>query len=153
MSILILGPKHLKRSLNVFLQPLIEELKELWSTGAQTYDCSTKTNFTMREVLLWTISDFPAYGILSEWTTHGRLACPYYMESTCAFQLKHGRKTSWFDCHRIYLPINHPYRRNKILFRSKVVVRDTAPPYLSAEEIEKDIDYYGSEEKVSKGGN
>ena len=30
MSILIHWPKHPKRSLDVFLQPLIEELKELW---------------------------------------------------------------------------------------------------------------------------
>ena len=153
MSILIPGPKHPKRSLDVFLQPLIEELKELWSTGVQTYDCSTKTNFTMRAVLLWTISDFPAYGMLSGWTTHGRLSCPYCMGSTDAFQLKNGRKTSWFDCHRRFLPINHPYRRNKKLFRSKRVVRDTAPPYLSGEEIEKDIDYYGGLSTVSKGGN
>ena len=153
MSILIPGPKHPKRSLDIFLQPLIEELKELWSTGVQTYDCSTRTNFTMRAVLLWTISDFPAYGMLSGWTTHGRLACPYCMGSTDAFQLKNGRKTSWFDCHRRFLPIIHPYRRNKTLFRSKRVVRDTAPPYLSGEDIEKDIDYYGAQETVKRGGN
>ena len=64
MSILILGPKHLNWSLDVFLQPLIEELNELWSTGAHTYDCSTKTNFAMRALLLWTINDFPAYEML-----------------------------------------------------------------------------------------
>ena len=153
MSILIPGPKQPKSSLHVFLQPLIEELKKLWSTGVQTYDCSTRTNFTMRAVLLWTISDFPAYMMLSGWTTHGRLSCPYCMGSTDAFQLKNGRKTSWFDCHRRFLPINHPYRRNKKLFQSKRVVRDTAPPYLSGEEIEKDIDYYGAQDTVKKGGN
>ena len=153
MSILIHGPKHPKRSVDVFLQPLIEELKELWSTGVQTYDCSTSTNFTMRAVLLWTISDFPEYGMLSGWTTHGRVSCPYCMESTDAFQLKNGRKTSWFDCHRRFLPINHPYRRNKKLFRSKRVVRDTAPPYLSGEEIEKDIDYYDAQDTIKKGDN
>ncbi|XP_056864031.1 uncharacterized protein LOC130511177 [Raphanus sativus] len=72
LTILIPGPKHPKRSLDVFLQPLIQELKELSSEGVRTYDCSTKTNFTMRAVLLWMISDFPAYGMLSGWTTHGR---------------------------------------------------------------------------------
>ena len=107
----------------------------------------------MRAVFLWTISDFAAYGMLSGWTTHGRLSCPYCMGSTDAFQLKSGRKTSWFDCLRRFLPINHSYRRNKKLFRSKRVVRDTAPPYLSKEEIEKDIDYYGAQDTVKKGGN
>ena len=67
MSILFTSQKHLKRSLDIFLQTLIDKLKELWSIGASTYDCSTKTNFTMRAVLMWTISDFPAYGTLSGW--------------------------------------------------------------------------------------
>ena len=153
LTILIPGPNHPKRSLDVFLQPLIKELKDLWSTGVRTYDCSTKTNFTMRAMLLWTISDFPAYGMLSGWTTHGRLACPYCNGTTDAFQLKNGRKTSWFDCHRRFLPIGHPYRRNKNLFRHKRVVRDTPPPYLTGEQIEAQIDYYGANETVRWGGN
>ena len=39
------------------------------------------------------------------------------------------------------------------MFPSKSVVRDTAPPYLSGEEIKKDIDYYGGQDTVKKGGN
>ena len=66
-----------KKSLDVFLQPLTKELKDLWLTGVRTYDCSTKTNFTMRAMLLWTISDFHAYGMLSGWTAHERLSCPH----------------------------------------------------------------------------
>ena len=91
LTILIHGLKHPKRSLDVFLQQLIKELKDLWSTSVRMYDCSMKTNLTM---LLWTISDFHAYGMLSEWTTHGRLSCPYCSGMTNAFQLKNGRKTS-----------------------------------------------------------
>nr|VDC93765.1 unnamed protein product [Brassica oleracea] len=68
-------------------------LQQLWAQGAETYDVSCKENFQMREVLMWTISDFPAYGMLYGWTTHGRLSCPYFQDSTDAFQLKHGRKT------------------------------------------------------------
>lgn len=153
LSILVPGPKHPKRSLDVFMQPLIHELKELWCNGARTYDCSTKKNFKMRAVLMWTISDFPAYGMLSGWTTHGRLSCPYCMNRTEAFQLKHGRKTCWFDCHRRFLPINHPYRRNKRLFRKNKVVRVPPPVYLTGEELEEQIDYYGAQETVKRGGN
>jgi len=29
---------------------------------------------------MWTINDFPTYGMLSGWGTHGRLACPHCME-------------------------------------------------------------------------
>jgi len=130
LTILIPGSNHPKKSLDIFLQPLIKELKDLWSTGVRMYDCSTKTNFTMRAMLLWTISHFPAYGMLFGWTTHERLACPYCNGTTYTFQLKNGRKTSWFDCHHRFLPIGHPYRRKKKLFRHKRVVRDTPPSYL-----------------------
>ncbi|MBW1279351.1 hypothetical protein KYD79_26520, partial [Escherichia coli] len=116
LSILVPGPKHPRRSIDVFLQPLIQELNMLWSHGVRTFDYSRKKNFTMRAVLMWTISDFPAYGMLSGWTTHGRLSCPYCQNETDAFQLKNGGKSCWFDCHRRFLPMNHPYRGNRRLF-------------------------------------
>jgi len=95
LSILVPGPEHPRRSLDVFLQPLIHELQLLWSEGVVAYDVSLKNNFVMRAVLMWTISDFPAYGMLSGWTTHGRLSCPYCQDTIDAFQLKHGKKSCW----------------------------------------------------------
>jgi len=63
---------------------LIDDLKKLWN-GVLTYDVSRKKNFMMREALMWTINDFPAYDMLSGWGTHSRLACPYCMEDTKTF--------------------------------------------------------------------
>ena len=113
LTILNSGPNHPRASLDIFLKPLIEELKELWSTGVEAYDVSLNQNFNLKAVLLWTISDFPAYGMLSGWTTHGKLACPICMEDTNAFYLPNGRKTCWFDCHRRFLPRDHPLRKNR----------------------------------------
>ena len=42
---------------------------------------SRKQNFLMRAALMWTINDFLAYGMISSWSTHGKLACPYCMEN------------------------------------------------------------------------
>ena len=53
--------------------------------GALTYDISMKHNFVMRAALMWTINDFPAYGMVSGWSTHGKLACLYCMENNKAF--------------------------------------------------------------------
>lgn len=64
LTILNSGPNHPRASLDIFLKPLIEELKELWSTGVEAYDVSLNQNFNLKAVLLWTISDFPAYGML-----------------------------------------------------------------------------------------
>jgi len=65
MSMLILGPKSPGMNIDVYLQPLIDELKELWVQGVKTWDAKEKKNFTLRALLLWTINDFPAYAMLS----------------------------------------------------------------------------------------
>ncbi|KAL0408293.1 UNVERIFIED_CONTAM: hypothetical protein Sradi_1763700 [Sesamum radiatum] len=71
LSLIIPGPANTKRLIDVYLQPLIEELVQLWQVGAQTYDASKKVFFLMRAALMWTINDFPAYGMLSSWSTAG----------------------------------------------------------------------------------
>ncbi|KAL1225344.1 hypothetical protein V5N11_009003 [Cardamine amara subsp. amara] len=107
----------------------------------------------MKAVLMWTISDLPAYGMLSGWTRHGRLSSLYCLGRTDAFQLKYGRKTSWFDCHRRFLIIRDAYRRNKTLFRRNTIVHALPPVYLTGEELEAQIDHYGAQETVKRGGN
>ncbi|KAK6773100.1 hypothetical protein RDI58_028338 [Solanum bulbocastanum] len=58
------GPKPPDNDIDVYLQPIIEELKELWD-GVETYDAHSKSNFLMCVALLWTINNFPAYRDLS----------------------------------------------------------------------------------------
>nr|GEV32213.1 hypothetical protein [Tanacetum cinerariifolium] len=55
--------------------PLIKELKTLWNDGGETYDAYRKNNFNMKDTLLWTVSDFPTYAMLSGWSTHD---CSFY---------------------------------------------------------------------------
>ena len=47
LSIIVSGPRNPKEKLDVFLQPLIAELKHLWEVSVQTYDVSSKQNFQM----------------------------------------------------------------------------------------------------------
>ncbi|XP_057990575.1 uncharacterized protein LOC131172956 [Hevea brasiliensis] len=99
LTVLVPGPRNPKDKLDVYLQPLIAELKQLWEVGVETYDASKKNNFNMRVALLWTISDFPAYSMLSGWSTAGKTACPYCRDDSDAFTLTKGGKQSWFDNH------------------------------------------------------
>jgi len=92
LSMVIPGPSSPRRNIHVCLRPLIDELTQLWSSGALTYDISRKQNFVVRAALMWTINDFPAYGMVSGWSTHGNLACLYYMENNKAFTLTNGGK-------------------------------------------------------------
>jgi len=65
------GSKNSGKKLDVFLQPLIDELKKLWIDGVNTYDIYRKENFQLRAALMY----FPAYGMLLGWSTHDKLSC------------------------------------------------------------------------------
>ncbi|XP_021767981.1 uncharacterized protein LOC110732352 [Chenopodium quinoa] len=135
LSLLVPSPKNPKGNLDVYMQPLIEELKQLWEVGANTCDISRKQNFNLRAAILWTVSDFPAYGMLSGWTTSGKKACPYFMEKSKAFWLEHGGKVSWFDCHRQFLSTNHPLRNSRTAFCKNKVDKGAPPHIMSGEEL------------------
>lgn len=38
---------------------------------------------------MWMTSEFPAYYMLSGWSTTGKLECPYCMEETQSFPSQH----------------------------------------------------------------
>lgn len=103
--VLIPGPDSPKQKLDVFLQPLIAELKQLWEVGVLAYDISSKKNFHLRAALLWIVSHFPTYSMLSDWNTGGKLAFPYCMEDTYVIRLETSKKQLWLDCHRRFLPM------------------------------------------------
>jgi hypothetical protein len=71
LSTVIPSPSSSGRNIDVCLRPLIDELTQLWSSGALTYNILRKQNFVMRSALMWTIN-----GMVSGWSTHGKLACP-----------------------------------------------------------------------------
>ena len=143
LSTVIPGPSSPGRNIDVCLRPLIDELTQLWSSGALTYDISRKQNFVMRAALMWTINDFPAYGMLSGWSTHGKLACPYCMENNKVFTLANRGKASFFYCHRCFLPLNHRYRKNRKDFFVGRVEKDVASLRLSGEELHDVVSEYG----------
>ena len=132
---LICPPKNPKKNIDVFLQPLIEELKELWVNGFATFDVSKREQFCMRAALMWTVNDFPAYGMLSGWSTAGRLGCPICMQESQAHVLKYSKKASYFDCHRAFLDDGHAYRTDKRSFIKGRVERNRPPTRLSGEAI------------------
>jgi len=52
LSMVILGPSSPSRNIDVCLHPLIDELTQLWSSGALTYDILRKQNFVIRAALI-----------------------------------------------------------------------------------------------------
>ncbi|KAL4561837.1 hypothetical protein LXL04_034017 [Taraxacum kok-saghyz] len=122
LSLLIPGLESPGNNIDIYLQPLIEEVKELWVNGLDTYDKYRDETFRMHAALTWTISDFPGYSMLSGWKTKGKFACPCCNHETCSIQLKHSKKTCYMD-HRRFLGAQHPWRRNKSAFNGKTEER------------------------------
>jgi len=137
LSLLIPGPEQPGNDIDVFLEPLIDELKLLWDDGVQTYDSVKKETFTMRAALLWTINDYPAYGNLSGWSTKGKVACGVCLNNTCSSYLKGSQKTCFMG-HRHFLDPSHPYRKEKSKFNNEIEL-EKAPPIRSGDDIEKEV--------------
>ncbi|KAH0750560.1 hypothetical protein KY290_029792 [Solanum tuberosum] len=133
LSMIIPGPNGPGDAIDTYLQPLIEELKELWEVGIETYDASTRQNFKLHASLLWTINDFPAYGNLSGWSTKGKLACPCCKKDTSSIRLTN-RKKQCFMGHRRYLPLSHKWRKETKTFDGNKEER-AAPKICSGIEI------------------
>ena len=115
LTLVILVPRNPDWSINVYLRPIIDVLKFLWSDGIRTFDVSKKQNFMMKTALMWTINNFSAYGMLSGWSTYGKLACSYCMKNIKVFQLEHHRKPCWFDCHHQFLSKHHPLKSSRTI--------------------------------------
>jgi hypothetical protein len=77
----------------------------------EAYDCFKKQKFNLWVVYMFSVHDFMAYGIFYGWGVHGRLTCPYCGKDTDCFHLRVGGKICYFDFHRCFLPLNHPFRR------------------------------------------
>jgi hypothetical protein len=124
---LIPGKNSLGNNIDVYLQPLIDELKDLWGKGVETWDAKEKKNFNLRAILLWTINDFPTYVTLSGWSTEGKFACPYCHKDTDFLWLKCGSKHCYMG-HRRFLPMDHKWRKNKASFNNTMETREPPVP-------------------------
>ena len=60
LTLLIPGSKSPGKDMDVFLRPLVNELKDLWVEGIVTRDSTTNKMFKLPAALLWIINYFPA---------------------------------------------------------------------------------------------
>ena len=143
LIVIELGPNNPKQNIEIYLQSLIKELKMLWNDDFLTYDVYTGHNFCLRATLMWIISDFSVYLMLSGWSTHGKNACPHCMSDSKAFYLRNCRKMCWFDCHRMFLHDRHPFRRGRLNFMVRVQEEDHARHTHIGVELLAELNMYG----------
>nr|AAX92780.1 transposon protein, putative, CACTA, En/Spm sub-class [Oryza sativa Japonica Group]ABA93324.1 transposon protein, putative, CACTA, En/Spm sub-class [Oryza sativa Japonica Group] len=146
------GPRQPDNDIDVFLEPVIDDLEILWKEGVETWDAYGQENFKLRVLLFYTINDYPALGNLSRQTIKGKKACSDYKEHTRSRWLKKSQKMVYMG-HRRWLPLRHAFRRKKKIFNGKRELQP-APKDLSGDEVHnmvKDIsNEFGKKRKRSK---
>ena len=59
LTIIISGPKAPGFDIDVFLEPLMQEMETLWKHGVKIWDGLAKSSFTCKAIILVTITDYP----------------------------------------------------------------------------------------------
>ncbi|XP_042426096.1 uncharacterized protein LOC122013955 [Zingiber officinale] len=154
LTLLIPGPKQPGNDIDVYLEPLVEDLKELWDIGVETYDAFSKSVFNMKAILMWTINDFPAYGNLAGCATKGKFGCPICGEGISSMWLKYSRKFAYLG-HRRFLAPNHPFRQKKKWFDGNKETKGKPRPLNGLEilNVLKDIENDWGKKKLGKDIN
>jgi len=132
LSLLIPGRHGPGSDMDVYFEPLVYDLLDMFKNGVRTYDASKGEFFQLRAAVLWTISDFPGLGYVSGSVTAGEAACPDCHSYTCSIQLGNGSKTCYMG-HRRFLHEDHPFRFDADKFGSTEF--RPAPTPLSGDEI------------------
>ncbi|GKA83440.1 putative transposase-associated domain-containing protein [Tanacetum coccineum] len=136
-----------ENDIDVFLEPLVNDLQTLFKKGVETYDAFKKENFNMRAVVLWTINDYPALGTLCGCPYSGFKGCVVCGKETHCVRLSASSKQSYAG-HRRYLPYNHPFRKQKKAFNGQQECQ-LAPIPLTGEQIYNEVQHI--ENKWGKG--
>ena len=132
LSLLIPGKYGPSSDMDVYYQPLVYDLLDIFENGVRTYDASKGEYFQLRAIVLWTITDFPGLGFASGFVMAGEVACPDCHSYTCSIQLGNGSKTCYMG-HRRFLHEKHPFRFDADKFGDTEF--RPAPIPLSGEEI------------------
>jgi len=74
--------RQLGNVIDVYLSPLIKDLRLLWNDGVEVFDAYEKVNFNLRALLFCTINNFLAYRNLSGYSVEEHHACPICEENT-----------------------------------------------------------------------
>jgi hypothetical protein len=112
LFIIILGPKSVKSAnFDVLIAPLIEELQELWEgvRGLDILQPIGKRRFLMKAILMWTIHDFPGYGLVFRCQHQGYKTCLPCGSRTTGQWSKELEKVV-FEGNRRWLNQIHPYK-------------------------------------------
>jgi hypothetical protein len=120
LALLIPGPKSpTAENIDIYLAPIVRDLLRLWQ-GVPAINMAKpegSRRFTLRAMLIWTVNDFPAYGLLAGQQVHGYKGCPLCGPETCAEHAQLLSKMIYLGGRRFLAP-GHRFRRAKAAFNN-----------------------------------
>ena len=128
VAFLIPGPKSPRKDIDLFMEPLVEDLQQLWR-GVPTRDLyrSPPADFFLRDVIIWFIHDYPTSGTTSGLMTHGYNACVHCDRNPLSYAIL--SKIRYIG-HRHFLAKDkpHPRKYQRHVFNAKNENREGSPP-------------------------
>jgi hypothetical protein len=104
LTMLISGLRQPGNDIDVFLEPLMEDMQKLWEEGVQMMDASLK-EFTLKAIIFVTITDYPSlFSLLGH--IKGKTGCIVCIDCTCYTYLSASKKKVYMR-HRRFLPKKH----------------------------------------------
>jgi hypothetical protein len=107
LTMIISRPRQPSNDIDVFLEPLMEDMQILWEDGVKMMDASLK-EFTLKAIIFITITNYPSLFSLSG-QIKGKLGCVVCIDGTCYTYLSASKKMVYMR-HRRFLVKKHRYR-------------------------------------------
>jgi hypothetical protein len=126
LSILIQGPKQAIIDIDVFLEPLMEDIVKLWNEWIRVWDQYQHEYFTLKAIIFVCIHD-ALEGFTVSGQTKGKSRCPICVDGTTSIYLPSSRKLV-FIRHQLFLERKHKYHEMKRHF-DNTVEKDSAPKW------------------------
>ena len=141
LPLLISGKKAvIGGRLDAFLEPLVEELQVLWSQGVMLRDAvqwNNKYAFVLKAMLLFTVQDFPAYGMIVGCVTKGYQARPVHGPETESLMSRCLHKNIYEHQAHQDLDLHHPMQYGKDQFRGEEEHKGPPNPITGAQIMER----------------
>jgi hypothetical protein len=126
LSILIQGLKQDDIDIDVFLEPLMEDMVKLWNEGVRMWDQYQQVYFTLKAIIFVCIHDAPR-GFTVSRQTKGKSGCPVCVDGPALVYLPSSRKLV-FMRHKRFLERKHKYHKMKRHFNN-TVEKDSSPKW------------------------
>jgi hypothetical protein len=109
LTTLVSGPKQVDVNIDVFLEPLMEDMQKLCQHGFNVWDEYKKQHFNLKAIILFMVNDSPACLALTR-QVNGKTSCVICVDQTKSIYLPSSSNLVYMR-HRRFLSTKHKYHQ------------------------------------------